>query len=83
MHLIPQMQKRDNMSKDRVSSDEHIIVCSECGRALIVRDIVNNGVAFLSHLKIDHGITFTPQLMTEAKTERKKSTEKQLYKTDN
>jgi hypothetical protein len=77
------MQKRDNMSKDRVSSDEHIIVCSECGRDLIVRDIVNNGVAFLSHLKIDHGITFTPQLMTEAKTERKKSTEKQLYKTDN
>jgi hypothetical protein len=77
------MQKRDNMSKDRVSSDEHIIVCSECGRDLIVRDIVNNGVAFLSHLKIDHGITFTPQLMTEEKTERKKSTEKQIYKTDN
>jgi hypothetical protein len=77
------MQKRDNMSKDRVSSDEHIIVCSECGRDLIVRDIVNNGVAFLSHLKIDHGITFTPQPMTEAKTERKKSTEKQIYKTDN
>ena len=49
------------MSKDRVSNDEHIIVCSECGRDLIVRDTVNNGVAFLSHLKIDHGITFSHQ----------------------
>ena len=71
------------MSKDRVSSDEHIIVCSECGRDLIVRDTFNNGVAFLSHLKIDHGITYIPQRMTEVKTERKKSTEKQIYKTDN
>jgi hypothetical protein len=71
------------MSKHRVSSDEHIIVCSECGRDLIVRDTVNNGVAFLSHLKIDHGITFIPQRMTEVKTERKRRTEKQIYKTDN
>lgn len=63
------------MSKDRVSSDEHIIVCSECGRDLIVRDTVNNGVAFLSHLKIDHGLTYIPQRMTEVKTERKRRTE--------
>lgn len=63
------------MSKDRVSSDEHIIVCSECGRDLIVRDTVNNGVAFLSHLKIDHGITYIPQRMTEVKAERKRRTE--------
>jgi len=71
------------MIKDNASSDEHVIVCSECGRELIVKDIVNNGVAFLSHLKIDHGITFTPQRMTEAKTERKRRTEEQIYKTDN
>jgi hypothetical protein len=70
------------MSKDSASSDEHVIICSECGRELIVKDIVNNGVAFLSHLKIDHGITYTPQRMTEAKTERKRSTEKLIYKTD-
>jgi predicted small metal-binding protein len=52
------------------SNDEHIIRCSECGRDLIVKDIVNNGVAFLSHLKNDHGITYIPQRMTETKTER-------------
>ena len=63
------------MSKDSASSDEHVIICSECGRELIVKDIVNNGVAFLSHLKIDHGITYTPQRMTEVKTERKRSME--------
>ena len=37
--------------------DEHIIRRSECGRDLIVKDTVNNGIAFLSHLKLDHGIT--------------------------
>ena len=83
MHLIPRIEKRDKMSKERVSSEEYIIVCSECGRDLIVRDTVNNGVAFLSHLKIDHGITFTPQRIPEAKTERKRRTEEQIYKTDN
>jgi len=71
------------MSKDSASSDEHVIICGECGRKLIVKDIVNNGVAFLSHLKIDHGITYTPQRMTEVKTERKRSAEKLIYKTDN
>ncbi len=49
------------------SIDEHIIRCSECGRNLIVKDTVNNGVAFLSHLKIDHGITWCPQRMTARK----------------
>ena len=31
-------------------SDEHTIKCSICSRELIVKDTVNNGVAFLSHL---------------------------------
>ena len=59
-------------------SDEHIIKCSMCGRGLIVKDTVNNGVAFLSHLELDHGITYMPQRMTEAKT--KKASE-QRYET--
>jgi len=50
--------------------DEHIIKCSYCGRDLIVKDNVNNGVAFLSHLKNDHGITYIPQRMTERKTKQ-------------
>jgi hypothetical protein len=52
-------------------SDEHIIKCSYCGRNLIVKDNVNNGVAFLSHLKNDHDIFFTPQRMTEAKVKKR------------
>jgi hypothetical protein len=60
-------------------SDEHIIRCSECGRGLIVKDTVNNGAAFLSHLKLDHGITYTVPQMTEAKTMRK-SIERQIDK---
>lgn len=51
--------------------DEHIIRCSICGRDLIVKDTVNNGVAFLSHLKIDHGITYFALQMTEQKTAKK------------
>jgi hypothetical protein len=51
--------------------DEHIIKCGICSRNLIVKDTVNNGVAFLSHLKNDHGITYYPQQMTEQKTARK------------
>lgn len=51
--------------------DEHVIKCTICGRGLIVKDTVNNGVAFLSHLKIDHGITYIPQQMTEDKTKTK------------
>jgi len=55
------------------SIDEHIIRCSECGRNLIVKDIVNNGVAFLSHLKVDHGITYSVQRMTQTRFKSKKS----------
>lgn len=66
------------------SQDEHIVKCSICNRGLIVKDIVNNGVAFLSHLKLDHGITYIVQRMTEAKTTNKniESIEKQIYKLD-
>jgi hypothetical protein len=61
------------------SRDEHIIKCSICGRGLIVKDTVNNGVAFLSHLKLDHDITYIPQRMTETKT-KNKSVGDQIYK---
>jgi hypothetical protein len=61
------------------SRDEHIIVCSICRRGLIVKDI-NNGVAFLSHLKLDHSITYTPQRMTEER-QRAKNVEGQMYET--
>jgi hypothetical protein len=54
-----------------VAKDEHMINCSVCGRALIVKDWVNNGMAFLSHLKIDHGISYSVPQMTEEKTRRK------------
>jgi hypothetical protein len=63
-----------------VSRDEHIIVCNICRRGLIVKDTINNGVAFLSHLKLDHGITYTPQRMTEQR-QRAKSVEGQMYET--
>lgn len=53
--------------------DEHLIRCSICGRSLIVKDTVNNGMAFLSHLKIDHGITYFALQMSEAKAAAKKS----------
>lgn len=53
------------------SQDEHIVKCSICNRGLIVKDIVNNGVAFLSHLKLDHGITYIPQRMTEQQVKSK------------
>ena len=62
------------------SRDEHIIVCSICGRALIVKDTINNGLAFLSHLKLDHDITYTPQRMTEER-QRSKNVERQMYET--
>jgi hypothetical protein len=62
------------------SINEHIIVCSICRRGLIVKDTVNNGVAFLSHLKLDHGITYTAQRMTEDR-QRAKSVKRQMYET--
>lgn len=58
--------------------DEHIIKCNYCGRDLIVMDNVNNGVAFLSHLKNDHGIFYTPQRMTETKV-KKRADSKQAF----
>jgi len=62
------------------SRDEHIILCSICRRGLIVKDTINNGIAFLSHLKVDHGITYTPQRMTEER-QRANSVEGQIYET--
>ncbi|HVX01533.1 MAG TPA: hypothetical protein VHA09_00090 [Nitrososphaera sp.] len=56
-----------------VAYDEHIIKCGICGRALIVKDTVNNSMAFLSHLKIDHGITYSVPQMTESNAARKSS----------
>ena len=62
------------------SRDEHIIVCSICRRGLIVKDTVNNGVAFLSHLKLDHGITYATQRIAEDK-QSVKSVKRQAYET--
>ena len=62
------------------SRDEHVIVCSVCRRGLIVKDTINNGVAFLSHLRLDHDITYTPQRMTEER-QRAKNVEGQMFET--
>ena len=56
-----------------IAPDEHVIKCSYCGRDLIVRDNVNDGIAFLSHLKIDHGIFYVLQKMTQTKAKEKRS----------
>ncbi len=56
-----------------IAPDEHVIKCSYCGRDLIVRDNVNDGMAFLSHLKIDHGIFYTFQKMTQTKVKEQRS----------
>jgi hypothetical protein len=61
------------------SRDEHIIKCSICNRGLIIKDIVNNGVAFLSHLKLDHGITYVPQRMIEEQIKSKNRTPNQMH----
>jgi alpha-D-ribose 1-methylphosphonate 5-triphosphate synthase subunit PhnI len=53
-----------------IAVDEHIITCSICGRNLIVKDNVNNGLAFLSHLKLDHHIQFEAPQMTETKVKK-------------
>jgi hypothetical protein len=66
-------------SLSMASRDEHIIKCSICNRGLIIKDIVNNGVAFLSHLKIDHGITYIPQRMVEEQIKSKNRTPNQMY----
>lgn len=57
-----------------IAIDEHIIICSICGRNLIVKDSVNNGVAFLSHLKFDHYIQYKVQQMTETKVKKRDAT---------
>jgi hypothetical protein len=44
------------------------------------KDAINNGIAFLSHLKLDDSITYTPQRMTEQR-QRAKSAEGQMYET--
>jgi hypothetical protein len=67
---------------DEATSDEHIIRCSYCGRNLIVKDIMNNGVAFLSHLKNDHDIFYTPQRMTETKSRKRDSGNQALASSD-
>jgi hypothetical protein len=61
-----------NTTLAEAGPDEHIIRCSICGRSLIVKDTVNNGVAFLSHLKIDHGITYFALQMSRERTAAKK-----------
>ena len=66
-------------SLSMASRDEHIIKCSICNRGLIIKDIVNNGVAFLSHLKLDHGITYVPQRMIEEQIKSKNRTPNQMH----
>jgi hypothetical protein len=57
-----------------IAIDEHVIICSICGRNLIVKDNVNNGLAFLSHLKLDHHIQYKIQQMTETKVKKHDAT---------
>ena len=64
-----------------IHEDEHIIRCSECGRNLIVKDNVNNGMAFLSHLKVDHGITYLPRRVSKDKTITNTQQESQIADT--
>ena len=59
------------MEPEQPSSDEHVIKCNICGRGLIIKDNVNNGVAFLSHLKNDHGIFYVPQRSVDTKAAAK------------
>ena len=53
-----------------IEIDEHVIICGICGRNLIVKDNVNNGLAFLSHLKIDHYIQYKVPQLTETKAKK-------------
>jgi hypothetical protein len=57
-----------------IAIDEHIIICSICGRNLIVKDSVNNGVAFLSHLKFDHNIQYKAEQMSETRMKKRDAT---------
>jgi hypothetical protein len=53
-----------------IAFDEHVIICSICGRNLIVKDNVNNGLAFLSHLNFDHYIQYKVPQLTETKAKK-------------
>ena len=57
-----------------IAIDEHVMICSICGRNLIVKDNVNNGLAFLSHLKFDHHIQYKVPQMTETKVKKHDAT---------
>jgi len=57
-----------------IAIDEHVIICSICRRNLIVKDNVNNGLAFLSHLKFDHHIQYNVPQMTEIKVKKHDAT---------
>jgi hypothetical protein len=57
-----------------IAIDEHIIICSICGRNLIVKDNVNNGLAFLSHLNFDHYIQYNVPQMTETRVKKHDAT---------
>jgi hypothetical protein len=54
-------------SAGMLDSHESPAVCGP-----IIKDTVNNGVAFLSHLRIDHGITYIHQRMAEEQTKSKR-----------
>jgi hypothetical protein len=64
----------DNIIVMEPDLDEHIIRCNICGRRLIVKDNINNGVAFLSHLKNDHGISYNAE-QSVAKAQKKQRDE--------
>ena len=51
-----------------IAPDEHVITCNLCSRGLIVKNAVNDGIAFLSHLKDDHHIRYTVQQMESVRT---------------
>lgn len=57
-----------------IAIGEHIIICSICGRNLIVKDSVNNGVAFLSHLKFDHNIQYKAEQMAQTRMKKRDAT---------
>ena len=57
-----------------IAFDEHLIICGICGRNLIVKDNVNNGLTFLSHLKLDHQIQYKVPQMTETKVKKRDAT---------
>ena len=59
--------------EDSAGVNEHLIRCSYCGRKLIVSDLVNDGKAFLSHLKNDHDIFYVFERMTSTRTAKPSS----------